>query len=58
MDHRINPGNLPLCIKRLAEEGFTINVESSKRFIRITCEGNALKNLIPSGHNGLIEFGG
>jgi hypothetical protein len=40
MDHRINPHNLPLCIKRLAEEGFTINIESSKKIIQITCEGD------------------
>lgn len=58
MDHRSNSRNLPLCIKRLAEEGFTTNVESSKRLIRITCEGDTLKNLNPFGQTRLIEFGG
>ncbi len=42
-DHCIDPHSLPLCIKRSAEEGFIMNVESSKKLIRTTCEGDALK---------------
>jgi len=58
MNNRINPRHLPLWIARLANEGYTINIEYSKKLVRITCEGNALKNLIPFGQTRLNEFGG
>jgi hypothetical protein len=42
----------------LAKEGYTINIEYSKKLVRITCEGNTLRNLMPFGHTRLNEFGG
>jgi hypothetical protein len=42
----------------LANEGYTVNIEYSKKQVRITCEGNALRNLIPFGQTRLNEFGG
>jgi len=47
MNHRFNSRNLPLCIERLVEEGYTINIEHSNKLVRITCEGSSLKNLMP-----------
>jgi hypothetical protein len=58
MNNRINSHHLPLWIERLVEEGYTINIENSSKLIRITCEGNALRNLIPFGQTRLTEFGG
>ena len=58
MNHRINSRHLPLCIKRLADEGYTIDIEYSRKIVRITCEGSSLKNLIPFGQTRLQEFGG
>ncbi len=58
MNHRINSRYLPLCIKRLADEGYTIDIEYSNRLVRITCEGNSLRNLITFGQTRLKEFGG
>jgi len=45
-------------IERLAKEDFIVNIEYSKKLVRITCEGNALGNLIPFGQTLLTEFGG
>jgi hypothetical protein len=42
----------------LADEGYTVNIEYSKKLVRITDEGNALRNLIPFGQTRLNEFGG
>ena len=56
--NRINSRNLPKCIEQLAKEGYTIDIEHSNRLIRITCEGNTLRNLIPFGQTRLTEFGG
>ncbi len=58
MNHRFNSRHLPLFIERLAEKGYTINIEHYKKLIRITCEGNTLRNLIPFGQTRLNEFGG
>jgi hypothetical protein len=58
MNNCINPRHLPLWIERVANEGHTINIEYSKKLVRITCEGNALRNIIPFGQTRLNEFGG
>ncbi len=58
MNHRLNSRSLPLFIERLVEEGYTINIEHCKKLVRITCEGNTLRNLIPFGQTRLNEFGG
>jgi len=58
MNNRHNSRNLPLFIERLVEEGYTINIGHCNKLIRITCEGNALRNLIPFGQTRLTEFGG
>jgi hypothetical protein len=58
MNHRFNSRSLPFCIKQLANEGYTISIEHSNRLVRITCEGSALRNLIPFGQTRLNEFGG
>jgi hypothetical protein len=58
MNNHINPRHLPLWIERLGNEGYTINIEYSKKQVRITCEGNALRNIIPFGQTRLKEFGG
>jgi len=58
MNNRITQRHLPLWIERLANEGCTINIEYSKKLVRITCEGNALRNMIPFGQTRLNEFGG
>ncbi|MBU3966663.1 MAG: hypothetical protein KKG76_04695 [Euryarchaeota archaeon] len=58
MNHHINSRHLPLFIERLVEEGYTINIEHCKKLIRITCEENALRHLIPFGQTRLTEFGG
>jgi hypothetical protein len=58
MNSRINSRNLPVCIERLAKEGYTIDIEYSKKFVRITCSGNALRSVIPFGQTRLTEFGG
>jgi hypothetical protein len=58
MNHPINSRHVPLFIERLVEEGYTINIEHCKKLIWITCEGNALRNLIPFGQTRLTEFGG
>ncbi|MCZ7373081.1 MAG: hypothetical protein O8C60_05405 [Candidatus Methanoperedens sp.] len=42
----------------MAKEDFIVNIEYSKKLVRITCEGNALGNLIPFGQTLLTEFGG
>ncbi len=38
MNNRINSRNLPKCIKQLAKEGYTIDIEHSNKLIRITLE--------------------
>lgn len=48
---------LPPCIERLVRKGFIVNIEYSKRFVRITCDGHALRNIIPFGQTKLNEFG-
>ena len=58
MNHRINSRNLPKCIEQLAKEGYTIGIEHSNKFVRITCEGSSLRNLIPFEQIRLNEFGG
>ncbi len=58
MNHRINSRHLPHCIERLVDEGYTIDIEHSNKLIRITCEGNTLRNLMPFGQTRLNEFGG
>ena len=58
MNNRINSRSLPLCIKQLAKEGYIIDIEYSNKLVRVTCEGNALRNLIPFGQTRLNEFGG
>ncbi len=58
MNARINSRNLPLCIQRLAKEGYTIDIECSKKLVRITCSGNALRSVVPFGQTRLTEFGG
>ncbi len=58
MNHRINSRHLPLFIERLAEEGYTVNIEHCKKLIRITCEGSSLRNIVPFGQTRLTEFGG
>jgi len=58
MNHCIKSRHLPLFIERLVEEGYTINIEHCKKLKRITCEGNALRNLMPFGQTRLNEFGG
>jgi hypothetical protein len=57
MKNRINPRHLPLWIERVANEGYTINIEYMKKLV-ITCEGNALRNIMPFGQTRLKEFGG
>ena len=57
MNNSINPRHLPLWIARLVNEGYTINIEYSKKLVRITCEGNTLRNLMPFGQTRLNEFG-
>lgn len=49
---------LPLCIEKMAKEGYIVDIEYSKKLVRITCSGNALRNLIPFGQTRLTEFGG
>jgi hypothetical protein len=58
MNTHMNSRNLPLCIERLAKEGYTIDIEYSKKLVRITCSGNALRSVIPFGQTRLNEFGG
>jgi len=58
MNHNIKSRNLPKCIERLVEEGYSIDIEYSKKFVRITCGGSSLRNLIPFGQTRLKEFGG
>jgi hypothetical protein len=58
MNTRINSRTLPLCIERLAKEGYAIDIEYSKKLVRITSSGNALRCLIPFGQTRLTEFGG
>ncbi len=58
MRNRINSRTLPLCIERLAKEGYVIDIEYSKKLVRITCSGNVLRNLVPFGQTRLTEFGG
>ncbi|VVB93813.1 Uncharacterised protein [uncultured archaeon] len=58
MNTRINSRTLPLCIERLVKEGYTIDIEYSKKLVRITCSGNALRSLLPFGQTRLAEFGG
>ena len=58
MNHRINSRYIPLCIKKLADEGYTVDIEYSNKLVRITCEGKTLRNLIPFGQTRLTEFGG
>ena len=58
MNNSINPHHLPLWIEWLANEGYTINIEYSKKLVRITCEGNTLRNLMPFVQTRLNEFGG
>jgi hypothetical protein len=58
INNHYNSRHLPLFIERLAEEGYTINIEYSKKLVRITCEGNTLRILIPFGQTRLNEFGG
>ena len=58
MNNRINSRGLPICIERLAKGGYTINIQYSNKIVRITCEGHALRNLIPFGQTRLTEFGG
>ncbi len=55
---RTNSRFLPLCIERLVKEGYTIDIEYSKKLVRITCSGNELRGLIPFGQTRLTEFGG
>jgi hypothetical protein len=40
------------------EEDIPYNIEHSKKLVRITCEGNVLRNLIPFGQTRLNKFGG
>jgi len=58
MNPRIKSRFLPLCIERLAKEGYTVDIEYSKKLVRITCSGSALRGLIPFGQTRLTEFGG
>lgn len=58
MNHNIKSRSLPKCIERLVEEGYSIDIEYSKKLVRITCGGSSLRNLIPFGQTRLIEFGG
>lgn len=50
-----NP-KMQMWIERLANEGYIINIEYSKRLVRITCEGNALRTLIPFGQTRLNKW--
>jgi hypothetical protein len=58
MNTCINSRTLPLCIERLVKEGYSIDIEYSKKLVRITCSGNVLRSLIPFGQTRLTEFGG
>jgi hypothetical protein len=55
----INLRKIPLFIERLAKAGYTLDVECSKREIRITYNRSASKyTTIPFGQTKLTEFGG
>lgn len=58
MNHNIKSRNLPKSIERIVEEGYSIDIEYSKKFVRITFGGSSLRNLIPFGQTRLKEFGG
>jgi len=58
MNNQINPRHLPLWLERLAKDGYTVNIQYSKKLVKITCEGYTLRNMMPFGQTRLNEFGG
>jgi hypothetical protein len=57
MNNPVDPRKIPLFIKRLAKEGYILDVECSKREIRITYNRSASKyTTIPFGQTRLTDF--
>jgi len=45
-----------MCIEKLANEGYIIDINLSKKLVRITCEENSLRNVVPFGQTRLNDF--
>jgi hypothetical protein len=59
MNNPVDQGKIPLYLERLAKAGYLLDVEFSKREIRITYNRNASKyTTIPFGPTRLIDFHG
>ena len=59
MNNPIDPRKIPLFIERLAKAGYILDVECSKREIRITYNRSASKYMtIPFGQTILTDFHG
>ncbi len=57
MNNPINLRKIPLFIERLAKAGYILDVECSKKEIRIVCSLRALKYMtIPFGQTRLTDF--
>ncbi len=57
MNNPVDPRKIPLFIKRLAKSGYILDVECSKREIRITYNRSASKySTIPFGQTKLTDF--
>jgi len=59
MNNPVDPRKIPLFIERLAKAGYLLDVECSKREIRITYHSSASKyTTIPFGQTRLTDFRG
>jgi len=59
MNNPVDPRKIPLFIERLANAGYILDVECSKREIRITYNRSASKyTTIPFGQTRLTDFQG
>jgi hypothetical protein len=56
MNNPIELRKIPLFIERLAKAGYILDVECSKREIRITYNRSASKYIIPFGQTRLTDF--